>query len=346
MRLYYLKQLVRMRFFVYILLLVESSQYFSSVNGENLVDSMLSSAANSNNNNHHKSHNHNHHLNHAQNRNHDRVKKNNNNNGRKQTHHNKRQKTTTSTTTVPPSVDLSEEQPLPPANVKSSEVDSQSLAAKSDMRNVDYIANITAKVGESVILYCAINSSYDLNPGVIWMQGNLGHVLTLNKNRITVDSRFEIVQDLTNIEVPAGSVIIKNAHANYHAHPHGPNKMLRHNQPQTQPQQQLPNGLTFYHLKINNLQTFDENEYACETTFENRDDEETPNLKSVINLQVTQSPSFIETLTSESNLIALENGNAILKCFAVGKPTPKIRWYKIEEETGMIRGNFSLMMIF
>ena len=328
MRLFYLRQLVRMRFVFYLMLLVESSQHFSSkygVNAEsqNLVDSMLSSTQNRKSQQqqqHHQNH-------HAQNRNHERVKKNNK--GSKQTHHNKRQKTTTSTTTV---VYASEEE----QNNKS--VESTLSATKSDLRNVDYIANITAKVGESVILYCAINSSYDLNPGVIWTQGNLGHVLTLNKNRITVDSRFEIVQDLANIEVPAGSVVLKNVHVNHH-HQHGQNKMLRHNQPQTQ----QPSGLTYYHLKINNLQTFDENEYACETTFENRDDEETPNLKSVIHLQVTQSPSFIETLTSESNLIALENGNAILKCFAVGKPAPKIRWYKIEEETGMIRGNFNLI---
>lgn len=51
-----------------------------------------------------------------------------------------------------------------------------------------------------------------------------------------------------------------------------------------------------------------------------------------------ESPSFIESLTSESNLAAVEYADVVLKCFAVGKPSPKIRWYQIDESNGSIRG--------
>ncbi len=86
---------------------------------------------------------------------------------------------------------------------------------------------------------------------------------------------------------------------------------------------------SYYHLRINNVQAFDENEYACETSLTKKSDDQ-PSLHSLVYLYVTQSPSFIETLTSENTLPAIEYGDAILKCFAVGKPTPKIKWYRIE----------------
>jgi hypothetical protein len=54
--------------------------------------------------------------------------------------------------------------------------------------------NVTKKVGDTVILYCAVNSSLGANPGVIWMQGKQGNVLTLNTNRISADGRFEVIQ--------------------------------------------------------------------------------------------------------------------------------------------------------
>lgn len=40
--------------------------------------------------------------------------------------------------------------------------------AINEYKNIDYVANITAKVGETVVLYCAVNSSYGINPGVSW----------------------------------------------------------------------------------------------------------------------------------------------------------------------------------
>lgn len=40
-------------------------------------------------------------------------------------------------------------------------------------------------------------------------------------------------------------------------------------------------------------------------------------------------------------MAGLEHGDVILKCFAVGKPTPKIRWFQIEEHSGLIRGQLN-----
>jgi hypothetical protein len=66
--------------------------------------------------------------------------------------------------------------------------------SKSTIKGTSSHKNVTVKVGESVLLSCVIDASYGLSPGVIWMQGKIGNVLTLNTNRITVDPRFEIVQ--------------------------------------------------------------------------------------------------------------------------------------------------------
>lgn len=51
-----------------------------------------------------------------------------------------------------------------------------------------------------------------------------------------------------------------------------------------------------------------------------------------------ESPSFIENLTSESNIPSVEFGDAILKCFALGKPAPKVKWYRIMEGN-LLEGN-------
>jgi hypothetical protein len=51
-----------------------------------------------------------------------------------------------------------------------------------------------------------------------------------------------------------------------------------------------------------------------------------------------ESPSFIESLTSDSTQSINENDDIELKCFAIGKPVPKIRWYKIDDKKGEIKG--------
>ena len=60
---------------------------------------------------------------------------------------------------------------------------------------------------------------------------------------------------------------------------------------------------------------------------------------------IIESPNFIESLTSESNIGMVEHGDAVLKCFAIGKPAPKIRWYRIEDNNGLIRGSTSFFSI-
>jgi len=45
-------------------------------------------------------------------------------------------------------------------------------------------------------------------------------------------------------------------------------------------------------------------------------------------------------------LAALENGDAVLKCFAVGKPEPRIRWYKINTDNGEMEGNWTFTFFF
>jgi hypothetical protein len=131
--------------------------------------------------------------------------------------------------------------------------------------------NITAKVGETVILPCALNSSYGINPGVIWMQSKLGNVLTLNTNRITIDTRFDISQEQQN-ELNA-------------LNPNLVNPVLKRDNSQMQ------NEFTFYHLKITNVQVYDENEYACETSM-TKHDEDQPTLHSFVYLHVTRKLLF------------------------------------------------------
>ena len=131
-------------------------------------------------------------------------------------------------------------------------------------------ANVTVKVGETAILTCVINSTQGSNPGVIWMQGKLGNVLTLNTNRITVDSRFDIIQQpLPQLEVK--NKIIGNSKRD------GQSNII----------QQLPMEVGYYHLRIANVQLYDENEYACETSITKRNEDE-PNLHSLIYLHVTR----------------------------------------------------------
>ena len=127
------------------------------------------------------------------------------------------------------------------------------------------------------------------------MQGKLGNVLTLNTNRITVDPRFEIIQQSAPIEPSAGTLVVhKNANANViNSH-----KKQRHNKQQSHHvQQQALSEFMYYQLRISDLQTFDENEYACETTLtgrENGEDEDQPNLHSLIYLHVTREFEIFE----------------------------------------------------
>lgn len=65
----------------------------------------------------------------------------------------------------------------------------------------------------------------------------------------------------------------------------------------------------------------------------------------ILLINIKESPSFIETLTSESNLAASEFSDVILKCFAVGKPLPKIRWYQIDEAKGSIKGQLTINIL-
>lgn len=213
--------------------------------------------------------------------------------------------------------------------------------------------NVTAKVGETVMLACVVNTAgYNgLNPGVIWMQGNLGNVLTLNTNRITVDQRFEIVQQplpsqtfqMSHRERPSTPSSSQRAHDDDENIDDEENvsaveddKLLSPSAAAAANAQHVNDVNNYYHLKITNVQLYDENEYACETSI-TRKNEDQPSLHSLVYLHVTQSPSFIESLTSESNLAAVEMSDMVLKCFATGKPLPKIRWYQIEESSGSIR---------
>ena len=143
------------------------------------------------------------------------------------------------------------------------DIDSPNLNAKIRM------LNLTAKVGDTVVLNCGINASYGLNPGVIWMQGKLGNVLTLNLNRITTDGRFEITQTSQPMQA-------------------APNRTgLNSKRQSVNQKEQQPFHFNYYHLRINNVQVYDENEYACETTLTRRSDDQ-PSLHSLIYLRVTR----------------------------------------------------------
>lgn len=156
--------------------------------------------------------------------------------------------------------------------------------------------NVTAKVGETVMLACVINSAgYNgLNPGVIWMQGNLGNVLTLNTNRITVDQRFEIVQQ----HLPSQSFQMSHRERPSQAPPtlSEPSSLSQEDRRASSSQDADPSSLSqqpsndisnYYHLKITNVQLYDENEYACETSI-TRHNEDQPSLHSLIYLHVTR----------------------------------------------------------
>jgi len=152
--------------------------------------------------------------------------------------------------------------------------DSSSYSSSSSQSTIK-VVDITVKVGETALLKCEINSTYSTpgtNPGVIWMQGKLGSVLTLNTNRITVDTRFEIVQ----LALDADEDGLKSK---------------RDGQPLVAPQQDnqafVEPQQSFYHLKISNVQLYDENEYACETSI-TKNNEDEPNLHSLIRLHVTR----------------------------------------------------------
>ena len=84
-----------------------------------------------------------------------------------------------------------------------------------------------------------------------------------------MDNRFEIIQ--TPLQ-QTNKIIEPEVNFN-----------KRHNK---QPQQQKFD-LNYYHLKINNVQTYDENEYACETTVSHRNDNR-PNLQSLVYLKITR----------------------------------------------------------
>lgn len=167
--------------------------------------------------------------------------------------------------------------------------------------------NVTAKVGETVMLACVINSAgYNgLNPGVIWMQGNLGNVLTLNTNRITVDPRFEIVQQplpsqsfqMSHRERP--SSIIRNEEdgdrSGSSSSSSNGDGIGNNGESTDEDSSATAGGATvsnndinnYYHLRITNVQLYDENEYACERSI-TKNNEDQPSLHSLVYLHVTR----------------------------------------------------------
>jgi hypothetical protein len=162
------------------------------------------------------------------------------------------------------------------------------------------VINVTAKVGETVILTCAVNSSFGANPGVVWMQGKLGNVLTLNTNRITLDPRFDIIQHAI-VQQPKKS---SSSDANLASSPASPplglyddytvNSLESYEPPPSQvvvAKQPLQNEISYYNLRIENVQLYDENEYACETSLTKRNDD-TPNLHSLMFLSITRKLYF------------------------------------------------------
>ena len=155
------------------------------------------------------------------------------------------------------------------SNHKKTKLLNKETIVNSEVNSNQNYRNVTVKVGESVVLNCAIDSSYGLNPGVIWMQGKLGNVLTLNTNRITVDPRFEIIQQPLQ-DMDPSLITIKRDSSNLN---------------------EKQNEMSFYHLKISNVQIYDENEYACETSLTKKNDDQ-PNLQSLVYLHVTRKFFF------------------------------------------------------
>lgn len=191
-----------------------------------------------------------------------------------------------------------------PSTTRTTTTVSQTTSSSTSQSQVQVdLVNYTAKVGDTVILNCVINASYGINPGVIWMQGNLGNVLTLNTNRITVDSRFEIVQQ------PIQKQSSEQTEVEQQQQPH---QQLTHREKvkthllkgsssnETDKPDEAVNGkqlfsgneFSFYHLKINNVQLYDENEYACETSITKRNEDQ-PNLHSLIYLHVTRKFRYL-----------------------------------------------------
>ena len=202
------------------------------------------------------------------NHNHHHFKKRRQNNNNKIKHHRKIQNrlATTASSTAPfDSTEFVFSTKWPPSSSSSVE---QSLNGHEQSNDDDSISlvklvDMTVKVGDTVILKCEINSSLsspalNANPGVIWMQGKLGSVLTLNANRITVDTRFEVVRDSSG----GGGVDIDSSSSS-------------------------SSLVSFYHLKIANVQLYDENEYACESSITKNNDDE-PRLHSLVRLHVTR----------------------------------------------------------
>lgn len=219
------------------------------------------------------------------------------------------------------------------ANSNENDQSDDSLYSKVKQPNSPAHVNLTVKVGESVVLNCAINSSYGHTPGVIWMQGKVGNVLTLDTGRITADGRFEIIQQPLQMITSSSEPDLNNGSKrglSHGGHYRGNSRRLRHQHAYRQVTQ---TDFNYFHLRINNVQIDDENEYACETSMI----DEQSNVHALFNLQVTQSPSFIEQLTSETNNALFEYTDTILKCFATGKPAPKIRWYQISEENEILK---------
>ena len=132
-------------------------------------------------------------------------------------------------------------------------------------------------------------------------KGKLGNVLTLNTNRITLDPRFDIIQhaivqqpkkqptaeDLlaSSLSSPASGIYsdyLVNSLQNFE--PSG--KVVVATKQQQQQQQQ--NEISYFNLRIENVQIYDENEYACETSITKGNDD-TPNLNSLISLYITRN---------------------------------------------------------
>lgn len=199
---------------------------------------------------------------------------NNSKNHRKKSSNRHRSVVVHKTTTVPITTTLS---------LNSFENDEET----SELRrfNLPEHVNVTVKVGDSIILNCAINSSYGASPGVIWMQGKLGNVLTLDTNRITLDTRFEIIQ-LPLHQTNQNELLLNNGSnsnkrsSNHLYHQHHYYEQRHHNYRQVQ-----QTDFNYYHLKINNVQIDDENEYACETSKQSDDQ---PNVHALFNVHITR----------------------------------------------------------
>jgi hypothetical protein len=156
--------------------------------------------------------------------------------------------------------------------------------------------------------YFIINKNY-FYLKVIWMQGKLGNVLTLNTNRITMDGRFEIVQQPIESKAPHLHIESRIADSSQNGKASKHSKKPHHHNHQggfegnneasgghrrsfngahyVRHIAQQQNELIYYNLKINNLQIYDENEYACETSITKHHDEE-PSLHSLFYLHVTR----------------------------------------------------------